>query len=157
MDVDFEMMDMSALASEYQRIADALAAEQARTTALTRELADVQQKVTTLRRQVQAMEFAETTVSAPDPVKAAMVGYLSQHRARLVTQMSVELRDFIWMDEVVSAGVRAVLNDDAPDEQFETQCIEIEKRLHWVALVSVVMDGDVVFRALSNTVSFSEE
>ncbi len=157
MSIDLQMVDLDELIAEYNRLTDALATAQAERDAAVRALADEQARVVTLQRRVNAMEFAETTVTAHDPVKAAMVSYFTEHRAALLAQMSEELRDFIWMDEVVSAGVRAVLSDAAPDEDFEAQCVEIEKRLHWVALVSVVMDGDVVFRALSNTVSFGEE
>lgn len=157
MSIDLQMVDLDELIAEYNRLNDALATVQAERDAAVRALADEQARVVTLQRRLQGIETPETTVTAADPVKAAMVSFFQQHRASLMAQMSAELRDFIWMDAVVSAGVRAVLSDDAPDEDFEAQCVAIEKRLHWVAQVGVVMDGDVIFRAVSAPISFVEE
>lgn len=156
MDIDLQIVDVDVLRSEYSDLTDLLAQAQDQRDALVKELAEAQARISTLQRRVDAMTNVVDTGDESDPIKAAMLNHLRQQRASLTEMVSEELRDFIWMDEVVSAGVRAVLDDDAPDEDFEAQCIEIEKRLHWVALIGVVLDDEVIFRVLSDTVSFAK-
>ena len=147
---------MRTLDTDYMDITDELATAQAQLDALRRELADEQARSVLLQRRVDSLTAVVDTGDETDAAKRAMLQNLRTNRAAIVAQINADLPRWIWLDEMIAAAVNEVAGRNAPDPQFEAVCQQVEARVQWTAQVNLMIDGQVVFRVLSEPVSFAE-
>ena len=140
----------------YADLTDELATAQAQLDALRRELADEQARNVTLQRRVDSLTAVVDTGDETDAAKRAMLQSLRTNRAAIVAQINADLPRWIWLDEMIAAAVNEVAGRNAPDSHFEAVCQQVEARIQWTAQVNLMIDGQVVFRVLSEPVSFAE-
>lgn len=141
---------------DYMDLTDELATVQAQVDALRRELADEQSRNVTLQRRVDSLTGVVDTGDETDAAKRAMLQNLRTNRAAIVAQINDDLPKWVWLDEMIAAAVNEVAGRNAPDSHFEAVCQQVEARVQWTAQVNLMIDGQVVFRVLSEPVSFAE-
>lgn len=147
---------MRTLHTDYTDMIDQLATTEAQLDALRRELADEQARNVTLQRRIDSLTAVVDTGDESDVAKRAMLHNLRTNRAAIVAQINDDLPQWLWLDEMIAAAVNQVAGRNAPDSRFEDVCQQVESRVQWTAQVNLMIDGQVVFRVLSDAVSFAE-